>query len=1260
MANKVICLKCRKAVSNNQNSIQCDDCNNWIHKKCIKMTMDTFNLLTNDHSLFYYCDFCQFYKCNKCKKHVYDHELGICCDICNEWMHQKCTHLNLKTYRSLQNDDSVWYCKSCQDTNLPFSSLDKKDFSKLFEKPSKNNLEKLVATLTTSVVYSSTCKVCERKLAKPSKGIPCKTCKTLIHRKCCNIPKLNATLKDPKILENWECKMCQEEKFPLAQIDNKELLTLSFNSNFDCHCKIGKSQLISSSDHNFKFRSEKHSDQDNFDSFSDPGIELENTFQLSLNFDYFETHQFHKLLKGITMEKSLGILHTNICSLQHNFENLQLLITQLDYKFGIIALSETWNPKDKSHKFNAGDLEGYQKYTGTSGTTLKSGCGFYVRNDIKFVPRKDLDLSILDNNNEYQSKWIELIDGKKMNTLVGVYYRHPRKSSDDTFNNDLKGTLGKISKENKTKIICGDFNYNLLNFKKCDKISTFINVMFEECLQATILEPTRFVGSTKPSLIDNIFVNSISQSITSGNIIDKISDHMPSFVIIEQFISAKKKRKFRKRNMKQFDKDSYISDLQNIPFMDMISEDDDVNTAYEKFHKHFVETIDRHAPYRTLSKKESKLSLKPWITTGIQKSISKKNKLYKKLLNTSNNFWYRRYKAHRDLINTLIKLSKKTYYQKYFSECAKNSKKTWTGINKVLNRDKNINDEIFLNIGGKTIHDQTKVADAFNNYFINVAQKLSNELGEPNTKFQDYLKNPNKSSFCLHETEPGEVLKYIQQINIGKSPDIYGISPQLVRIADVTIAYPLANIFNKSFRQGVFPDMLKSAFVLPIHKADSKMVTANYRPISILPIISKILEKIMHKRMMEFLKKFDILDKHQFGFQKNCSTEHAILDLYSKIVSAIENKEKSCSIFLDFAKAFDTVNHDILIKKLEYYGIRGIYLNWFKSYLETRKQCVQVGQDKSDSLIIKCGVPQGSVLGPLLFLLYINDISSSSNILKFHLFADDTSIFYSHKETRTLEKNINDELKNVSNWLIANKLSLNVKKSNLIIFNHSNCAYDKINIKINNKFLEEKSSAKYLGIIIDSKLTWKPHIDYVNTKLAKGIGLLAKLRHFIPPTLIRNLFNAFIQPHIDYGLTAWGSAFATQLHPIDISLKKAVRICSFKKRNEPTAPLFNALGTLPLIDNIQYQQSRFIWKCVNMKHPSAIQEIFNSTQKRTKVSTNKTLFRPYCRTTIAQNFALNAGIKLWNQIPHEITQKEKLKSFSDSIKLYIIDKKENV
>ena len=414
------------------------------------------------------------------------------------------------------------------------------------------------------------------------------------------------------------------------------------------------------------------------------------------------------------------------------------------------------------------------------------------------------------------------------------------------------------------------------------------------------------------------------------------------------------------------------------------------------------------------------------------------------------------------------------------------------------------------------------------------------------------------------------------------------------------------------------------------------------------------MERLIYNQFIEYIEKDKILSNLQFGFQKNKSTEHAISSIFTDITNALTRKHSSYCIFLDFAKAFDTVNHKILIQKLDYYGVKGSTLALFENYLSNRVQVVEVNGKISDKGVIKHGVPQGSILGPLLFLLYINDISNSSDILKFFLFADDTTVFYSAdpSDDRT-EQILNTELEKVSSWLAANKLSLNVKKSNFLHFHYGRSQKKELEIKINGTLVEEKESTKYLGVFIDNKLTWKTQIQHIKTKLARGIGMMSKIRYYLDEACLLKMFYSFVQSHINYNIVNWSCATNTTLKPIETKLKKAVRILSFAKTMyDHTDPLFKLHDIFPFKTHVTYRKAIFMWKIAHGYMQDTISNIFTRNQH------NQLKFvLPHTRNKKSQFYLESTCIKEWNCVPDSIKELTTLSSFKLYFKNHLLGKK---
>ena len=345
-------------------------------------------------------------------------------------------------------------------------------------------------------------------------------------------------------------------------------------------------------------------------------------------------------------------------------------------------LTSCFHVQSSKDSFSHNQFIAYHEYYGTTGSSSKGGSGFYVSSSLSFIPSSDLDLKVFENDSEFESTWVEILNGSAKNMLLGVFYRHPN-LHDDIFNKKLKITLKKIKQENKKVIICGDFNYNLLEFGNDDHSSNFLNLMLEYNYHPCITEPTRITNTNKTTLIDNIFINTL-ESPLSSNILEHVSyDHLPNFIIVEHE-QIKNLTKIKKRD-KSFNEINFLNDLKDPALMQNILNAHNTNSAFEICHSKFLLTLEKHAPMKYLSKKEIKTRQKPWITSEICASIKRKRDLFRKFKNQKlagreSDTIYLQYKASRDQINTLKRKSKRNFYKEYFTKNINNSKNTWKGI----------------------------------------------------------------------------------------------------------------------------------------------------------------------------------------------------------------------------------------------------------------------------------------------------------------------------------------------------------------------------------------------------------------------------------------------------------------------------------------------------------------------------------------------------------------------------------------------------
>lgn len=444
-------------------------------------------------------------------------------------------------------------------------------------------------------------------------------------------------------------------------------------------------------------------------------------------------------------------------------------------------------------------------------------------------------------------------------------------------------------------------------------------------------------------------------------------------------------------------------------------------------------------------------------------------------------------------------------------------------------------------------------------------------------------------------------------------------------------------MFNNCIDQGIFPSILKIGQIVPIYKSGKKDQCSNYRPISLLNPLSKIFEKCLHERLYSYFDKYKILTPHQFGFKQNSSTSEAVRLLYDEFAENIDNKKSTCSVFLDLKKAFDTVNHNILLQKLGKYGIRGLPLQLLQNYLTNRYQYTVINHSKSEYCPITCGVPQGSTLGPLLFLIYVNDLPLASNKINTKLFADDTVLTISHKCIKNLNNNMNEELHKIDNWMKINKLSLNYNKTKcmLITTQKSQLLLD---ISIGNHSIEQVSSLKYLGVIFDDKLCWKQHIQHICSKLSSGSWALLRLRNYVSLSTLKMVYYSLVYSHLQYCITTWGLAAANALDPLEKLHKRIVRIITKSPYQSHTTPLFYRLNLLKLNDICQFELAKCMYK-INKNPNSNVKNQLLLTKSahshNTRHSAKDNYYLPKKRTEIGKKSFDYTGPKVWQDVPHQ-------------------------
>ena len=487
----------------------------------------------------------------------------------------------------------------------------------------------------------------------------------------------------------------------------------------------------------------------------------------------------------------------------------------------------------------------------------------------------------------------------------------------------------------------------------------------------------------------------------------------------------------KRRDFKQFKEANFLYDLNELNF-DEASHCENPNEMWYNWANKLTLVINKHAPFKKkrLGKKKS-----PWITPEVVSKMRQRDSLKKKFDITKDEHIWNQYKKARNETNNLIKQSKRNHFTSNIEAAGKDPKKTWMLINELTSRKQSRSGNVSkINLDdNNVITEASEITDAFNFHFTNVGKNLANDISKSNVNPIQYIKRPN-CVFSFQEIHIDKVRQFLKHINVAKSTGLDNLPGKLLQIAADILAPSLTKLFNKSLSTGIYPSDWKLARVVPIFKNGDKSDLNNYRPISIISSVAKVFEKIVYDQFYEYLSVNDLFSHQQSGFRPtNYSTVTALLESTNDWCVNINNGLVNGVIFIDLKKAFDTIDHEILINKLECYGVDCSALGWFKSYLSDRKQRCFVNDTLSSSRSYTYGVPQGSIIGPLLFLVYINDLPNCMNDGLARMYADDTNITFHSHDLSELEDAMNAELINLNTWLQSNKLSLNIAKTELMV-----------------------------------------------------------------------------------------------------------------------------------------------------------------------------------------------------------------------------------
>ena len=948
--------------------------------------------------------------------------------------------------------------------------------------------------------------------------------------------------------------------------------------------------------------------------------------------------------------KGFHCIHLNARSLTPKMSEVRLIASET--RPSIFGISESWI--DDSVTNCEIEISGYSVIRNDRNRHGGGVC-IYVKSSLAFNPRPDL------YEPNFEAVWAEILLPMSKPIIIGTCYR-PQTHLESDFTIKLENVLSKLPNDSDV-IVLGDIN--MCSIKADNQYKNYQNILNMSGFKQLIHTPTR-VTDTSSSAIDHVMCNNMSKIQQYGVIPYGVSDH---YIVYCTRGNIKTKYDSHKgiqiRSLKKYSKDYFVDELKNVNWSP-VYRSHDVNGSWMHFRGLFTTVLDSVAPVKEVRIKNHS---DPWMSTEILASIRERDSWLRKSRggnHSSEN--YQMYRNLRNKVHNDIRNAKRHYMVGKIDDNKDNPKELWKHLKTLGYQSKsNASSNIVLDVDGEKCHDKKDVADHFNHFFTHVASDLVSQLPKQDNSsydidspaFKKQYQNVVPDSFQLQEIDEEFVLNELHRLNINKSTGLDGIPGRFIKDAAEVIAGPITYIINSSLRSGVVPKDMKMAKVIPLHKKKSKLDAGNYRPVSILSAVSKILEKAVFLQLNNFLVENNLFYQFQSGFRGSYSTDTCLIHLQDHIRNQTAAGNYTGMILLDIQKAFDSVDHQILCNKLSAMGVQSI--EWFHSYLSGRNQVVSINGVESDPLPITCGVPQGSILGPLLFLCYMNDMPNAIDCVLFQ-YADDSALIHSDKDPDKIGKILSSNLENGNKWLIENKLSLHMGKTELILFGSKQklSKYSDFSIVCGGQTIKAKHSVVYLGLELNQYLDGEQIVLDIIGKVNSRLKFLYRQANFLNPGVKKTICSALVLCLFDYSISSWyGGISKYHARRLQCAQNKVIRFILGKDfRYHINHSDFKNLGILNINSRAEQLRLNHVFNIFNGTSPDYMRENFIRMNSVHSHNTRGSIFNfqvPRVKSHSAKSFYCNA-IKFWNSLPENIKSIHLKYKFKKDAKSHILTK----